>query len=72
MGIAWTAGSYRFDIDFWQVSEKALLILRDHTRGKDERIFIYEDDKTNMVLVLRWKDICVESELITIKNIRFI
>ena len=30
---------------FDNVPENALLILRDHTRGKDERIFIYEDDK---------------------------
>ncbi len=32
-------------LTFDNVPENALLILRDHTRGKDERIFIYEDDK---------------------------
>lgn len=32
-------------LTFENVPENALLILRDHTRGKDERIFIYENDK---------------------------
>lgn len=32
-------------LTFDGVPDNALLILRDHTRGKDERIFIYEDDK---------------------------
>lgn len=32
-------------LTFENVPESALLILRDHTRGKDERIFIYENDR---------------------------
>lgn len=32
-------------LTFDNVPDNALLILRDHTRGKDERIFLYEDGK---------------------------
>ena len=30
-------------IHIWNIPENALLLLRNHTRGKDERIFVYEN-----------------------------
>ena len=32
-------------LTFNNVPDNALLILRDHTRGKEERIFLYEDNE---------------------------
>lgn len=34
-----------FTLTFNAVPQNALLLLRNHTRGKDERIFLYKNDR---------------------------
>ena len=38
-------GDYNFYLEYNNVPENALLLLRNHTKGKEERIFTYENNK---------------------------